>query len=66
MCHGSTEMIVRIIVDIDMPDDQPRVTGEVRALLAHDGDRAKYFKSLVNRSTTENDSLKFVKIESRY
>ena len=58
-------MIVRVIVDIDIPDDNPRFTGETRALVAHDGDRAKYFKAIVTRSSTEDDSLRFVKIDSR-
>ncbi len=65
MCHVANSMIVRVTVDIDIPDDNPRFRGEGLALLAHDGDRAKYFKVFATRSSTEDDSLRFVKIESR-
>ena len=65
MCHVANSMIVRVTVDIDVPDDNPRFKGEGEALLARDGDRAKYFKAIVTRSSTEDDSLRFMKIESR-
>ena len=57
-------MIVRVTVDIEIADDNPRFQGEGRALLARGGEKAKYFKTMVNRSSTEEDSLRFVKIES--
>ena len=63
--HYAHIMLVRVVVDVDVPDDDPRQMGEVSALQRRDGQKGRYVKSLISHSSTEDDSLRFISVDRR-
>lgn len=55
-------MLIRTTVDIVIDENDPRAMGEAAQLL-RDGDFGRYYKPTVNRSSTESDTLRKVRVE---
>ena len=58
-------MIIRVIAEFAVRSDDSRQVGNATHLLHSTGQRARYFKALVNQSSTEDESLALVAIDRR-
>ena len=54
-------VLLRTTIDFVVNEDDPRAMGEANAMLK-DGDFGRYLKSRVNHSSTEDDTLRKVRV----